>query len=159
MECKNCGAIVPDGLLICNQCGAHVFNAPTFVPLEKGAENESGNITTANAVKKGHVKSDVQKKTNNAGSIVFLVLGMLLSVVIIYSGVKLLGVSFHGESLSRITFGGDYYTEQYAATKAAVSDLNSLGALIVESLNILGIFNIGFGGTLFSYFGYKACKK
>ena len=91
---------------------------------------------------------------------IFCAAGLILGVLIIAMGYKFghdFEERFHGTSTTSYSFGADYYTEQYAATKHAADNINSLGDYYQEvtefGIKSISGFVMAFGGVVVCYFG------
>ena len=68
---------------------------------------------------------------------IFYLIGMILGLLVIMMGVILIftpAKAYSTTTVKSVTFGGDYYTEEYKATKAAVSN----AAAIANNIRELG---------------------
>lgn len=82
------------------------------------------------------------------------VLGLLLGIVMMIAGLITMNTppdSYSTASVSFAAFGGDYYTEQYAATKAAVQNtaatanyLEDIGGKLVSCIGLGFLFSGAF---------------
>ncbi len=124
MNCKNCGAALPEDSKFCTVCGASVDETEPVVTVA------SNQIPTApvNSTKSA-------KKIKKKGGAACL-LGVLVGLVCVIAGLITL---FSAESsLSYASFGGDFYTYTYRGIRA------------VEEIMVL---NVRLGGGLLAAFG------
>lgn len=66
--------------------------------------------------------------------------GIVLGIVFLFVGMSIIGgahVSISAQSVSSITFGADFYTEQYGVTADILSELNSIALGIEQGLNLI----------------------
>lgn len=92
---------------------------------------------------------------------IFCICGIIVGIVMIIFGINAAtfsgGMSF--EFPEGYTFGADYYTEQYGATRAAAINVAYLGRFTQEAM-IFGISFMGkalavIGAAVICFFGYK----
>lgn len=80
-------------------------------------------------------------------------IGILLGLAILIVGIVFIktppAYSFYTDSVSDITFGGDYYTEQYNATRVAVNNI----AVVARNLDKIGEAIANYFGCFFIVFG------
>lgn len=94
---------------------------------------------------------------------VFSIIGVIIGILMIVLGLKLYGninaISYNGSLTSGYTFGADYYTEQYAATKNTADNVNALGSYVENSIkatgSTVGLFISLLGCVVICYFGSK----
>lgn len=80
------------------------------------------------------------------------IIGALLGIVIVITGIVFVSnpaLSFYTESADDVSFGGDFYTYQYKATKEAVHNT----AVTANNIRELGEKIAGYAGTAFIFGG------
>ena len=99
---------------------------------------------------------------------VFNLLGIVISVAAIVVGFIVIASpakSYSASSVDHVAFGGDFYTEEYAATRAAVSNtavtannIRELGGKLALYAGLTFIFGGAFAGVSFAkqFFDEKA---
>lgn len=88
----------------------------------------------------------------------FSIIGMILGAAIIaFAVIMLFTHDIHPDAtyLSKLTFGGDYYTEQYNATRVAAAELEQIGWNMRNLFEYSCFLLMGFGGLIVCYFGVK----
>lgn len=83
----------------------------------------------------------------------YAIAGVIAGIVTIILGIIFMinpPETFRTHSVDRVTFGGDYYTEEYAATKAAGDN----AAIVANNLREIGETNAKYAGTFFIVFGF-----
>ncbi len=88
---------------------------------------------------------------------IFDVIGIIAGILIIVYGVKLSDNGYYGTLTSDARFGADFYTEQYAATKHAADNINSVGQLIDKICDSMKSLSVVFGIAVVAYFGDRFC--
>ncbi|MBQ8979845.1 MAG: hypothetical protein IJ080_08865, partial [Oscillospiraceae bacterium] len=78
---------------------------------------------------------------------IMCITGIIAGALMIFFGIKLCGISFYDRSflLSAITFGADFYTEQYSVTRQAALGINELGKLLEDVFNGVGMLSAAAG--------------
>ena len=96
----------------------------------------------------------------------FSISGIVVGVIIVFIGVYTIfgfRMSYIGARPSSCTFGADYYTEQYGATRNAANNIAELGEFIDESsdfaFRIIGLVIIAFGCVTICYFGCQLADE
>ena len=82
----------------------------------------------------------------------FALIGVIIGFVTIIIGIVFMATppeSFSTHSVGTARFGGDYYTEEYAATKAASDN----AAIVANNIRELGKANARYAGTFFIILG------
>lgn len=95
------------------------------------------------------------KKTFSMAGIGVGIAIMILGLVLAFSKT----VSYSGEVPLDYSFGADFYTEQYGATRDAAINVNRLGNVVEDGFNIFtrftGLFITFSGAATVCYFGVK----
>ena len=68
------------------------------------------------------------------------IIGVCVGIAIVIAGFQVIAsanISIGIQHVSSYTFGGDFYTEQYAATTSAVNELNEIAQGLTEGINVL----------------------
>ena len=95
------------------------------------------------------------KKRNvfNLVGIVISVAAIIVGIIIIFSPAE----SYSTKSVDYAAFGGDYYTEEYAATRAAVgntavtaNNIRELGGKLALYVGLMFVFGGAYAGVLFT---------
>ena len=103
------------------------------------------------------------------------IIGILLSVALIALGVfnqmegftyldsdfELLQANYSGDTASSTSFGADFYTYSYRATRYAANNVNALGNYLEKVINGtsgLGMIILGLAGFALSLFGLGCCS-
>lgn len=128
MFCKNCGKEMKPEDTVCEFCKCD--NSPSAISARQ------------------------QKKITFIMQIIYCIIGQAAGIYSLISGID--GIGFYGHnSLDQITFGADFYTEIYAATKAATSSIIALGNTVEKFANAFLIFT---GIFMFAFFGLNLIK-
>lgn len=93
-------------------------------------------------------------------------LGIILSIALLALGVYILvdGIpeaSFSGLTVSSTSFGADFYTYSYRATRAAANNVDELGEYVEDASDLMmgsGLTIAGLFGLLLSLYGLGAAK-
>ncbi len=84
---------------------------------------------------------------------VFSVIGMIIGCVMVFYGVFDKTPNFNGETKSSYTaFGADFYTEVYQASATAANNLDDIGHLMCDLINMTLVFS---GLVVICHFGCK----
>lgn len=123
MFCKNCGKEMRPEDTVCEFCKCD--NSPSAI--SAGRTNKIPFIM----------------------QVIYCIIGQAAGIYSLILGID--GISFYGHNyLDKITFGADFYTEIYAATKAAASSIIALGDVMEKFANAFlictGIFMLAFFG-------------
>lgn len=123
MFCKNCGKEMRPEDTVCEFCKCD--NSPSAI--SAGRTNKIPFIM----------------------QVIYCIIGQAAGIYSLILGID--GISFYGHNyLDKITFGADFYTEIYAATKAAASSIIALGDVMEKFANAflicIGIFMLAFFG-------------
>lgn len=70
----------------------------------------------------------------------FNLIGLILGIAIIIVGIYFLAAPAASYMVSYCAFGADFYTEQYAATRAAANNLHELGGMLAQYAGFAFIF-------------------
>jgi len=93
--------------------------------------------------------------------------GVVLGVIMLILGIVVLSgsgrdadalLSFSGEEPRDTSFGGDFYTYSYKASRAAANNLADLGELVEDAIGVL-LMAFGAGTVLLSLYGYAGCRE
>lgn len=93
--------------------------------------------------------------------------GVVLGVIMLILGIVVLSgsggdtdalLSFSGEEPRATSFGGDFYTYSYKASRAAANNLADLGELVEDAIGVL-LMAFGAGTVLLSLYGYAGCRE
>lgn len=132
MFCKNCGKEMKPEDTVCEFCKCD--NSPSAISASQ------------------------PKKITFIMQIIYCIIGQAAGIYSLILGID--GISFYGHNyLDKITFGADFYTEIYGATKAATSSIIALGDMMEKFANA---FMICAGIFMFAFFGlnlFKAIAK
>uniref|UniRef100_UPI00359C4537 zinc-ribbon domain-containing protein n=1 Tax=Collinsella bouchesdurhonensis TaxID=1907654 RepID=UPI00359C4537 len=111
-------------------------------PLAQNANQST--VPAANTAGNGPVPSISpflpQKKPSNNKQKLVNIIGICAGIVIVIAGFQVIAranISIGTEHIRSYTFGADFYTEQYAVTVSAVSELNEIARGLTEGINIL----------------------
>lgn len=90
-------------------------------------------------------------------------LGWVLSVVMVVMGILVMtgaldSLDYNGSTASYTTFGADFYTYSYRATRYAANNVDELGELVQQVSGLAMIF-AGAAGALISMYGLGAAKE
>ncbi len=90
-------------------------------------------------------------------------LGWVLSVVMVVMGILVMtgaldALDFSGSTASNTSFGADFYTYSYRATRYAANNVDSLGDFVQQVSGLAMIF-AGAAGALLSMYGLGAAKE
>ena len=93
----------------------------------------------------------------------FCIIGMAMGAIIVVLGLYYAfgynGYTFSGSSSASYTFGADYYTEEYTATRNAANNVLGLGANYRDAMKFtfrtIGFVISALGGVIICFFGYK----
>lgn len=85
----------------------------------------------------------------------FSLIGMIVGVAIIVLGIVVLSLDIGGGYLESTSFGGDFYTYSYRATRTAA---NNVGDLISAFKIGVGFLLISIGATDICVFGCKMAE-
>ncbi|MDD6279215.1 MAG: hypothetical protein PUA81_05445 [Oscillospiraceae bacterium] len=123
MFCKNCGKEMRPEDTVCEFCKCD--NSPSAI--SAGRTNKIPFIM----------------------QVIYCIIGQAAGICSLISGIY--GINFYDyDYLRKITFGADFYTEIYAATKAAAGNIIVLGGVMEKFANAFlictGIFMIAFFG-------------
>lgn len=93
--------------------------------------------------------------------------GVVLGIIMLILGIVVLSgsgrdadalLSFDGEQPERTSFGADFYTYSYKASRAAANNLADLGELVEDAIGVL-LLAFGAGTVLLSLYGYAGCRE
>lgn len=93
--------------------------------------------------------------------------GVALGIIMVILGIVVLSgsardadalLSFSGEEPRDTSFGADFYTYSYDATRAAARNLSDLGELVEDAIGVL-LLTLGAGAALLSLYGYAGCRE
>lgn len=82
----------------------------------------------------------------------YAIIGVIVGIITIIVGFSFMNnppETYRTNSVDRAAFGGDYYTEEHAATKAAADN----AAVVANNIRELGEANAKYAGTLFIILG------
>ena len=88
-------------------------------------------------------------------------MGIVLSAVMILLGILILAgaiLNFDGDTPSYTTFGADFYTYSYRATRYAANNVDALGEFAQGAVG-LGVMLAGAAGVLLSLYGLGAAQE
>ena len=90
-------------------------------------------------------------------------LGWVLSVVMVLMGILVMtgaldSLDYDGSTASNTSFGADFYTYSYRATRYAANNVDELGELVQQVSGLAMIF-AGAAGALISMYGLGAAKE
>ena len=88
-------------------------------------------------------------------------IGIALSAVAILLGILILTgaiLNFNGNTASYTTFGADFYTYSYRATRYAANNVDALGEFAQGALGLVMLF-AGAAGVLLSLYGLGAAQE
>ena len=92
----------------------------------------------------------------------FSIIGLISGIAIICLGLYIafsLSNSYNGDTAEYASFGADFYTYEYKATKIAASNVKSLGEYLEKIVSIAGYFIAVMGVATSCYFGCKLGEK
>lgn len=150
VRCADCGELIAAGLSACPECGGHTFK---HLPLSEQMVSEPAEIPVAEK-STDIIPAQVSKETPAKSKPNFIrYIPLVIGVVIVVLGVVMTAVGFTGTQIEKqnatklvsadetgsdyihssgnfyvqgYKFGGDYYTESYAAAKQTVEALDSI---------------------------------
>lgn len=131
--CSECGAKNLDYALYCKDCGIDFF------PIEKNIES---------IVSIDNEKNIKGTNVSFIFHIIICIVGIIFGAFVFIVGVVEEGGG-HGTDYTRsLSFGADFYTEIYEATRTAANNLCDLNSSICCLGFILKMLTIGFGGFI-----------
>lgn len=93
---------------------------------------------------------------------VFSLIGIVIGIAIIIFGIRLASINIYGYSgsyTSSYTFGADYYTEQYAATRNTANNLDNFAEyaerVVEKTMPCIGVIVALFGAAVSCFFGCR----
>ena len=95
-------------------------------------------------------------KNKNTGKIIFAVIGILAGIATIIFSISVLSGYNSWGYLSDTSFGGDFYTYSYRATRAAAENVERLGRMLKDAV---GYILMAIGLADIAFFGVKLCEK
>lgn len=95
-------------------------------------------------------------ENKNSGKKGFSVLGIIVGVAAVIFGIVVFVTNTYLPTPSDTSFGGDFYTYSYRATRYVSENLSSIGKMLKLAL---GFILITFGLTDIAYFGVKLNEK
>ena len=170
VNCPICGEKVSDKAVKCLGCGSDL-TSKTEEPkmnntssLKKDVDvNLNSNVSAIGINNKNNQEYRqtyiyrVDKKPRRSG---FAVLGILMGILIIVIGVIMIIAansklySFR-DYVREASFGADFYTYEYSATRIAVMNTGQLGIVMKDLMTLGGAFIALFGFIVIAYFGEK----
>lgn len=165
IRCKECGAIIPEGVKECTNCGC---------PIEYSVDDVNTSKDDVNTEKDKHINTMTSWRKN-----IFSLISLVIGCVIIICGIVVLNhhidVDTHKPNnydVDSAAFGGDFYTEIYNASDTIVDELNEINDgtsvmanslyEITKSIYYIGgwiIISIGLGTVAFSLLKFANMKK
>ncbi len=130
VKCPNCGSSVSDSAKICVKCNSVLNNDNLAVTHSSMVNNE---------------KSIILLKTKKTMCMIVCLLGLFLAILGIVIFAEALGKKYNSKYVYDTSFGGDFYTYEYRATKAAADNVSGVGELLWMCFRVSGIVMIIIG--------------